>query len=319
MKWRFIFCLIVLPCLNVQAQQDSLPAINQARFFALSYDNDFFRGTDRYYTQGIIADLAAPILEKNPLVRLLLKLPGSTKCYGIKIEQDVFSPKSIRHDSVYYGERPYSAVFFLSSYAASLNADKKQGLSSEVWLGLIGPFALGEQEQKAIHKGLNNIQPLGWEYQIKNDLVINYNARIEKGLAGLKHFGLNAIAGIRAGTLYDDADIGFRILTGIMHPPFENEISSRNKNSKKLQCYFSIQETARIVGYNATLQGGLLNRSSVYTLGGNNISRLVSTTSFQFVIAYKKVSLEYALTYITREFKTGLDHGWGHCRLKVLF
>jgi len=74
-----------------------------------------------------------------------------------------------------------------------------------------------------------------------------------------------------------------------------------------------------VVGYNATLQGGLINTSSIYTLPTGNITRVVAECYGGIVIAYKRVSLEYTKAYITPEFKKGVDHSWGKCVIAVCF
>lgn len=320
MQKQIAFCLCMfIVGIKVYGQADSLTSPIHERYFSLSYDNDFFRGTDRYYTQGIIIDLVIPVLRKNPLSNLLLRIPESKRYDGLKIQQDGFTPRSIRHDSIYFGERPYASVLFFSFYRVSLNKTSKQSFISEIYLGVIGPYGKGEEEQKRIHKSLNNIQPLGWEYQIKNDIVLNYNIQYEKGIVGSDYFEFNVISGARAGTLYDDIDLGFRLRCGLMQSYFDNMGLSKDREQKKFQCYFYIKETGKLVIYNATLQGGLFNKNSVYTIPANEIKRFTSTTSFGLVIAYNSISIEFAETYITREFKTGLDHGWGHCNLKICF
>jgi lipid A 3-O-deacylase len=59
----FVF-LFLLSVSVFQAQKaDSL---KQDHYFRLNYDNDFFSATDRYYTQGILAELILPGIKKSP-------------------------------------------------------------------------------------------------------------------------------------------------------------------------------------------------------------------------------------------------------------
>jgi lipid A 3-O-deacylase len=309
---------LLISTVDLSGQTDSLNSVSDS-YFSLNYDNDFFRGTDRYYTQGIIVDLTNQALRRDPAVKILLKLNEGTKYYGIKLEQDCFTPRSIRHNSIYYGERPYSAIFFLGCYVVSMNKIKKQRLTSEIELGVMGPYAFGREEQMGIHKGLNNLQPLGWEYQIKTDVIVNYNTEYERGIVGNKFFGLIGSTGFRAGTLYDDISCGFQIRTGWMHSYFEDLGMSKKQGSKKFQCFFYIREKGRGILYNSTLEGGLFNRTSIYTIPDKDMKRITSQTSFGLVLAYGHFSVEFAETYLTKEFSTGLDHGWGHCNLKLCF
>jgi lipid A 3-O-deacylase len=311
--------LLLLFSMYVSAQRDSIKDQDVEKYFRLNYDNDFFTGTDRYYTQGIVMDLSIPVLRKNPMNKLMLKLKEAGNYYGVRLEQDGFTPRSIRHDSIYFGERPYASVLFISFYRISVNAVKRQSVLSEIDLGTIGPNGKGEEEQKAIHKSLNNIQPLGWEYQIQNDVIINYNFEYVKGLVESKYFECMLISGLRAGTLYDDLGAGLQFRLGVMQPYFENSGLTRNRKAGKLQCYIYAKEITRGVAYNATLQGGVFNKSSLYTIPEKDINRLTASAYIGIRIFYKTVGLEYEEAYVTREFKKGLYHGWGHCGVIICF
>ena len=91
--------------------------------------------------------------------------------------QDCFTPASIRRDTFLRGDRPFAATMYLGHFKISNREEKKQRLISEIDLGAIGPCAVCEEEQKGIHRSLLNIQPLGWEFQISNDVLLNYRMR----------------------------------------------------------------------------------------------------------------------------------------------
>jgi len=300
---------------------DSLPLSNPEGYFRLYYDNDVLSATDRYYTQGIRLELSAPFLRKALLSGALPPLnEHASNYYGMALEQDGFTPRSIRHDSIYYGERPYASVAFVSGFLISVDKEQGQRLTTQLDLGVIGPAAKGEEEQKGIHYALNNIQPLGWEYQIDNDAVVNYTVNYEKGFLLKKHMEFVGMAEVRAGTLYDDISVGATIRIGWMQPYFENlGLSKDRRSNRKFQCYILVREKVRAVGYNATMQGGLFNRNSVYTLNKDEITRVVGRADIGIVLAYKRLSVEYTKVHITPEFETGLRHGWGHICISVCF
>lgn len=300
-------------------------------YFRVNYDNDFFSATDRYYTQGIYLEFIFPFIKKSPLSKLLIPLnKNSINYYGINLEQDGFTPRSIRHDSIYFGERPYASVFFVSHFLVSIAKGKKQRLTSRFDLGIIGPDAKGEEEQKAIHFALKNIQPLGWEYQIAGDYVINYNLKFEKGLYVKKKFEFIGFAASRIGTLYDDLSLGILLRAGRMQSYFDNlglNAASKKKSiqnvspviNKKFQFHAFSKGEIKTVAYNATMQGGFFNKNSIYTIPSNDIKRIVAIAYVGVVISYKAMSLEYTKAYISPEFKNGLHHGWGHCNITFCF
>ncbi|PBQ32171.1 hypothetical protein CNR22_10425 [Sphingobacteriaceae bacterium] len=324
MKVNYFFVLVFLMSLRSFSQNDSLSKPVLENYFGFNYDNDFFSATDRYYTQGIQLTFIHPIVRYSPFSYALIKLnKRALNYYGFHAKQDVFTPKSIRYKggSVYYGERPFTAIFYISHSLTSINSSKKLLLRTQLDLGILGPEALGEEEQKGIHKALDNIQPLGWENQLSTDYIINYNVKAERGLSLKKNREAMVSLNARLGTLYTDFGMGLNFRFGIFSPYFDNlgleKTSAKRKNSFKL--YGVAKANGRFVVYNATLQGGLTNSGNIYQLPASSITRGVADLSAGIVMAYKNFQLEYTKVYITPEFKGGVDHGWGRCLITVCF
>jgi lipid A 3-O-deacylase len=217
------------------------------------------------------------------------------------------------------GERPFAATMFLSHFLVSMDQEKKQRLTTSLDLGIIGPCAVCEQEQKDIHRWLNNIQPLGWQFQIATDYIINYHAKFEQGIYTADHFEFIGLGEARAGTLYDDVSAGVLFRFGFMNSYFKNLGLTRNAFGKKFQLYVYASGKASAVAYNATMQGGMFENSSIYTINPGNITRGVFMGSAGIVGAFKRFSLEYTKVYISPEFHNGLDHGWGHVVISTCF
>jgi len=289
-------------------------------YIRLNYDNDFFSATDRYYTQGINLTVIHPIVRYSPIARTLITLSKKAfNYYGLIFTQDCFTPRSIRYDTINYLERPYAATFFVSHFLTSINSSKKIMLLTQLDFGFIGPCAKCEEEQKAIHKGLVNIRPLGWENQIKTDIIVNYRAKFEKGILIQKNIEFMVNSSMRLGTLYTDLGFGLFTRIGFFNPYFNN-LGLQNKSVKnKFQLYSVFKINSKLIGYNALLQGGLFDKNSVLTVSENRVNRLVLDGLAGVVIAYKRVSLEYSKTILTPEFNGVLYHGWGKCVITVCF
>jgi len=284
--------------------------IKQENYFKFNYENDFFSQTDRYYTQGIQLSFIHPIVRYSPFTKVLLRLNNAVNYFGLHAQQDCFTPKSIRIDTIMFGERPYTGTIFVSHSLSSLSKEKKLLLQTQLDLGGIGKCARCEDEQKAIHKGLDNIAPLSWEYQLANDFVINYRARLEKGLIYKRNFELILNGNARAGTLYTDLGAGLNARIGFFDPYFNNLGLSKDPLSKKFKIYGVIKTNAKLVAYNATLQGGIFSKD-IYVIDANNVERFVFTGTAEIVVAFKRFSITYTRTYITQEYHTGVDHSWG--------
>lgn len=310
-----------LAFLAANSQQDSLnkELVKNNRYFSFIYENDFFSATDRYYTQGVIMEFVMPFIRKSPFSKPLIRLNKNVQnYYGLHFEQDCFTPRSIRYDTLNRLERPFTGTFAIGHFLISLDPVKKQRLNTQLDIGIIGPCAKCEDEQKAIHKGLVNIAPLGWENQLSQDLVLNYSASYEKGLFTKKYIELIAFTDARLGTLYDDIGGGLHLRFGKMNSYFKHLGVIRNSDENKFQLYFTVKAKGKFVGYNATLQGGPFSKS-IHEFSGDQITRGVFNSYFDVILTYKRLSLEYARTYITKEFATGLDHGWGRCNITVYF
>ncbi|HEX8515149.1 MAG TPA: lipid A deacylase LpxR family protein [Bacteroidia bacterium] len=318
-KKALVCIILIFKFLNPLAAGNDSLNVRHENYFRYTYDNDFFNATDRYYTQGVRLELVLNTLQRNPVSKALLRFEGKNNYHGIAFERDGFTPRSIRVDSVYRGERPYAGFSVLSFFLISLDKAGKQKLYSQLELGVIGPLSMGEEEQKYIHRKLKNIQPLGWEHQVRNDIVLNYTARYEKGLVSHPNVELIGLVEARAGTLYDDASTGFMMRLGIMHGYFDNPGLSKTPGTRKFQCYFFTRLIVKGVAYNATMQGGIFNRSSPHIISSAQITRIVGLAAAGIVISYKRLSLEYSKSYITPEFNGGLYHGWGRAGINVCF
>lgn len=311
----FSFCVSV----SFSQTDSSGIRIKHENYFLFNYENDFFNETDRYYTQGITASFIHPLVRYSPFSGTLIKLNNNAvNYYGIHAQQDCFTPKSIRVDTIMFGERPYAGTIFISHSLNSLSKQKKMLLQTQLDLGGIGKCARCEDMQKAIHKGLVNIRPLSWEYQLENDFVINYRTKLEKGIIYKKHFELMANGNFRLGTLYTDLGTGLNMRFGLFDPYFNNLGLSKDPSSRKFKIYGSIKANTKLVGYNATLQGGIFSKD-IYVIDADNLERFVFTGTVDIVVAYKRFSLTYSRTYISREYHTGVDHGWGGIFMAIAF
>lgn len=313
MKKLAILCCI-LNCLftTIHAQQIdnilSFKNINTDKYFRLNYENDFFSATDMYYTQGIHLELVSPAIKNFPLSKLLVYPSNKYTSYGIGIEHNGYTPNSIQHSELLVGDRPFAACLMLKSFQVSIDTISHYRISSSIVAGVIGQAAGGAEMQTGIHKWLNNVIPKGWIYQIHNDAIINYQVGYEKQLYAYNNIvSIDADAIGHVGTLNDKVAIGTTIMLGYFDSPY----SSRETQKKHFRIYAYEHAQVNLVGYDATLQGGIFNHTSPYTIPAGDITRVVLENRFGFVVVYRNVFLEYFQSYLSREFSTGDYHVWG--------
>ncbi len=316
-RWTAIF-LFGIPGFMTAQQADSIPL---TRSIGFAYENDLLAipvngRTDYYYTGGSFLKFNLPGLKKNPLSKILLTLKnGRDESFGISVSQLGFTPTSIRYDSILVGDRPFAGTIFIGLNRVSVNTLKQVRLTSKFDLGVIGPLAIGYETQKFIHEKTNNPEPHGWQFQIANDAYVNYSVKLEKGLLAKKNaVELIVHAAVQAGTIYNNVGLGLTIRGGKMNHYFIEQ-----GNSNRLQVWAYSRTEIKLVGYDATLQGGFLNTKSEYVIPSSNIKRGVLSETAGVVIVYKRIRLEYFNTFLTPEFKNGKSHLWGHLGLEYFF
>ena len=298
---------------SLQAQEIEASAfsidIQDSSFTRISYDNDLFRGTDLYYTQGIGIDVFSPCLEKNPMNVLLLRLKDSDRSqYGVQFRTHGCTPTTILSDSVLIGDRPFAGVFSFGMVRTSHQNERKLRLTSQFELGMIGPAALGEQTQRGIHKITGDDLPLGWQHQIKNAPIVNYSLRVDKGLIELPSICfLSGFGQVKIGTFQSQLSTGLDLSLGFRNHPF-------SPGKHRFECYLYSQSALVLVGYDASLMGGIVNRDG-YHLTYSQINPLVAKQHVGIVLAVPHVSVALDFAFISREIRHGLPHSWGGLRL----
>lgn len=309
----------LIPGLGVAQRIDNTASFREmghVNVFHFHYDNDLFTATDYYYTQGYNFELVNPALRKNPLTKLLLKAPGSQVRYGLAFEHFGFTPTSIRSNAILVGDRPFAGVLLLKTFRLSIDSLRRVRVSSELSTGMVGPVALGGQIQAALHGLLNGDEPHGWQYQIANDVIVNYRLQYEKQLFAYRHaLSVSATAQAQVGTFIDRLQTGVVVMAGRFDSPFHTPTQRR----LPLRLYVYAQPLVSVVGYDATLQGGLFNRSSPYVLAADQLARTTFQANAGVVFGYKTLYLEYAQSWLSPEFKTGQSHRWGGVRIGLLF
>jgi lipid A 3-O-deacylase len=312
-KWLIIIMpvFLLIPVIIMAQAMDntvSFRSISGNKYFRINYENDFFTASDRDYTQGILIEKVHPGFNRFPLMKILWHPQHCELKYGLAIEHNAYTPNQIDRFSIQYGDRPYAGVLLLKTFLIATDYERKHRISVSLSTGLIGPGAGGEQMQSTIHHWIRYTQPEGWHNQIRNDLALNYQINGEKEFYRYQnHFTLSAFGSVRVGTLSDKLTTGFTAAWG----NFKSSFSAPILIKRHFQWYLYGQLLGNAIGYDATLQGGIFNHSSVYSIAGSELNRLTVQNKFGFVLIFQSLYLEYYRTGITEEFKTSLYHRTG--------
>ena len=198
-----------------------------ASYWRLAYDNDFFTATDRYFTQGIALEVVSPRLAKVPLMRVLLAPSGSRVRFGLAYVDDGYTASDLKASQILTGDHPYAGTKQLRAFTLALDTVRQQRVSSSLTVGIIGPGAAGREIQTFIHRRTGNTIPQGWGNEIRNDLILNYEAGVERAFARVPGVLLTGGGMARVGTYNTAATLATTLLAGRVASPFTTSSSSR--------------------------------------------------------------------------------------------
>ena len=182
---------------------------------------------------------------------------------------------------------------------------------------MIGPASLGQQVQSSIHE----IEPVGWQNQINNDFLIDYQFQFKKGLLNSSLFDFNLVANGNIGTLFNEVGGGFDFRFGHFTPFYSGPLSifEFENPGGHLQYWLFLKANGNIVAYDATLQGGMFNKENPYTIMTNELNHFVINASIGFAIYYNNIGIEYEHYYLSPEFKGARNFGWGSIKATIAF
>ena len=304
---RCLISLILLLALQVPllAQQETYQ-----HAFSVSFENDMFNKMDWYYTNGLQFLLYHESLEKSPFDRVLLpfKIRENDRAwYGLSLRQELFTPTDLEDDSIRAGDHPYAATLTLTQQRVVNRPESGTRFTTGLRVGILGPAALGFFAQDVIHRITPSNPPKGWDYQVQNDIVLNYDFMVDKEILrdGVSVFGLKGMA--RMGTLHTDFSGGFwyRLDTG---QDYFERLGPSTDNPINL--YFQMQGTGRMVVYDATLQGGLFNKTSPYIIPAESVHRLVADNNMALLLQIRGHQLGLYQNITSSRFRESAWQGW---------
>ncbi len=148
--------------------------------FTFYLENDFFRGTDRYYTNGVkfswlSADLTSwgqtgwrkSFLEALPFVNR----PEGQKNLGFALGQNIYTPTDTRVAVPDPNDRPYAGWSYVELSFLSKTESVADVLA--IQLGMVGRHSYAQDIQRIVHKLNGNARPNGWEHQLGDEVGLN--------------------------------------------------------------------------------------------------------------------------------------------------
>jgi len=269
-----------------------------------------FNKMDWYYTNGLQFLLYHESLQKSPFDNILLpfKVRDEDRAwYGLALRQELYTPRDLEDDTIRAGDHPYAATLTLTQQRVVNRPGSGIRFTSGLRVGILGPAALGFFAQDIIHRITPSNPPKGWDYQVHNDIILNYDFMVDKEIyrddltiLGVKGRG-------RLGTLHTDFSGGLWFRMELSQEYF-NRLGPATDNTHNL--YFQMEGNSRFVVYDATLQGGLFNKTSPYVIPAASVNRLVGDINMSLVLEIRGHQLGLYQHLISSRFSESKWHGW---------
>lgn len=250
-------------------------------------DNDTFAKSDDDYTSGISGAYVSPPLESHRegsipawVADLYADLPGvgadgRQRFVSHGVNQRMFTPSDLTTAEPIPQDMPYSGLLYYTLTGGSQDENSMDAVS--VNLGLVGPWALGEEIQSWVHEVIDSKDPEGWDNQIDNEPLVNvgYEHRGRLGAFGDRDgLGGDVLwsgAG-SLGNLFTAATLGLAVRFGLrvpddyaMPPPFFGDETIGSRAYSGPQEGWSIHgfamANASLLGYSVIWDGNLFEDS----------------------------------------------------------
>ena len=277
-------------------------------WLSIQWDNDVVFQTDRYYTNGLKMEYFNSGLNHSFADYIHPGHNDQDKVfYSFSVQQDIFTPRDKSSLTSQALDRPFASYLLFGSRKTIINAHRNLITQSELQLGLLGKYSGGEWLQNGIHSALPTSREFaGWENQIRSDILINYGLRLEKQLSGSNWYNISASAEGKIGLPYTFAGMGIHLRLGSVRQYFD---FLHLYVSRDIESFVYTSLNGRYLAYNATIQGGLLNRPEENHLEINNF---IYDLDNGIHLAYHSVKVNLGIKMLSPDFKNGSLHRWGY-------
>lgn len=304
MKFSTFFLLLFL----------TFSVISQEKFskeISFITDNDLYVSAirDRYYTSGIFINYRYVAASKKQHLE--------KRIFEWQLGQEMYTPYRAIVSSVDLHDRPFAGYLY-GGFSVKKVYKNHRIFNTSVRLGLIGPNAYGQELQMFIHNIYGFEDAVGWKYQIKNALALNFGADYVKRvlITEEKNFDISWINQLNIGTVYTNTSTGFYTRIGLK--PLQEMANSiafntniNNKDTRfvrEVESFIYVKSTLEYALYNATIQGSFLNKTSTVT---KELVPWIFNLEFGLHFTANRFNFGYAFLYNTRKSE-GLRHDYGH-------
>ena len=269
------------------------------RELQLENDNDAYTlnlERDQYYSNGV-AIRYRMLMDSSGLKSGLAK-----KIRAYELNHRIYNPRHLFWDNVEEMDRPYAGQISLGASNEYYYRNESY-LRIRLELGWMGPSLKTDELQYGWHDLFGMQLPLGWMYQINEAPIINTYGTYTSTLARARGIDLLSESNIALGTTFtnirQELTIRFGTLKSISQSTHYNGVLGiENKGPDTHEFYFFISPGLEYVAYNATIEGNLIGKESIYTetrepwVYQMRAGLMMSWTKFDFALLYYRRTKE---------------------------
>ncbi len=310
-----LFILFFLIAVGLKSQQ--------ATYVGFQLDNDILYRTDRDYTHGTALYYANQKWAQSFLKKAFMHSANLNNIAGLSLVSKLYTPDASNNNNPNYNDRPYTATLELGLQYIAFFSNFR--VTSEIRIGLIGECAMGKQIQNFVHRALDNQIAPGWNAQMSCNPLASYQVMvdlpmIQKPKLDIYYSFIGCI-----GLPSTEASGGLFLRAGKFYPylksvGIENAANRKHKHLSDWQFYFKTAAYLKVVVYDATLSGGIINReNNPYLLPTNAIQHLYPEIDYGLYGSFKSVNMALKSFVAGKSFESGRTDKWVSLQLLFAF
>lgn len=151
---------------------------------SVTWENDTFGGTDRFYTDGISLGISHTGPSWMEAFANWLPWGEGRRTVGYDVAQGMFTPEDTDLNPPDSNDRPYTGIL---AFGLTLHVERDRSYHGlKFVVGVVGPWSGAEETQNTVHDLIGNEKAKGWDYQLENEPIFNlaYEYRHKFQLAG---------------------------------------------------------------------------------------------------------------------------------------
>lgn len=281
----------------------------------LMLENDLFGvgNKDRHYSNGTRISWLSSATTLHGWLDDAMRGLGveGTRRVGFAFGQNIYTPEDKTRRDVIQDDRPYAGWLYGSIWLQYENSNHNQLDTFEIDVGVVGPWAFGEETQNTLHDIFGVKEAQGWDNQLRNEpgIALIYEKKWRGCLIGdCTGLGVDVIphVGASLGNVFTYGAVGGTVRFGTdlkgdfgparIRPSLPG--SSAFITSKDFAWYLFAGAEGRAVGRNIFLDGNTFRDS-------HSVNREPWVADFQLGIAttIQGVRISYMHVFRTKEFE----------------